>query len=130
MRAQLARLQVPSLVIVVSDFHQASDEIHDFIRRVSTSMNEVAGLQLVCGDEERFPYTGPTRFEDLETGETVLVSGKAAREGFQAARRDYQGRLKRSLGLLDVRLDTVNVDEPLDRALHAFLERRRKRLTP
>ncbi len=66
----------------------------------------------------------------LETGETVLVSGRQARAGYLAAHAAYQGRLRRSLGLLDVRLDTVNIDEPLDQAMHAFLERRRRRLAP
>ncbi len=130
LRAQLDRLQVPGLVVLISDFHQASDEIHDFVRHVSTTQNEVAGLQLLCRDELEFPYEGPVRFEDLETGEQVLVSGKQAREGYFAARDAYQERLRRSLGLLDVRLDTVNIDEPLDQAMHAFLERRRRRLAP
>lgn len=124
----MARLQVPGLVLVISDFHEESDEIFSFVRRVSTSHNEVAALQLLCRDEEDFPYTGPTRFEDLETGETVLVSGRAAREGFLAAREAYQDRLTRALGRAGVRLDTVNVDEPLDQAMYAFLERRRQRL--
>ncbi len=128
LESHMARLQVPGLVILVSDFHQSADEIHAFVRRVSTTHNEVAGLQLLCDDELAFPYDGPTRFEDLETGETVLVSGRAAREGYLAAQAAYQDRLVRSLGLLDVRLDTVNVDQPMDQAMYAFLERRRKRL--
>jgi uncharacterized protein (DUF58 family) len=130
LRAQLDRLQVPGLVILISDFHQASDEIHDFVRHVSTTQNEVAGLQLLCRDELEFPYEGPVRFEDLESGEQVLVSGKQARQGYFATRDAYQQRLRQSLGLLDVRLDTVNIDEPLDQAMHAFLERRRRRLAP
>jgi hypothetical protein len=128
LQAERARLQVPGLVVVVSDFHQERDEIHEFVRRVSTTHNEVAALQLLCGDEERFPWDGPVRFEDLETGETVLVSGKAAREGYLEARRGYQARLQAALGLLDVRLDTLDIDAPLDQAMATFLERRRQRL--
>ncbi len=129
-RTHMGRLQVPGLVVVISDFHQAHDEIHAFVRRVSTTLNEVAALQLVCADELRFPFRGPTRFEDLETGESVLVSGQAARDGYLAARAAYQDRLQRSLGHLDVRLDTVDIDQPMDQAMYAFLERRRKRLAP
>lgn len=128
--AHLARLQAPGLVVVVSDFHEAADEIHAFIRRLATPHNEVTGLQLVCEDERRFPWRGPTRFEDLETGETVLVSGRAAREGYLAAREAYQARLHRALGLLGVTLESFDVDQPMDRAMHAFLDRRRKRLAP
>ena len=84
----------------------------------------------MCDDETRFPWRGPTRFEDLETGETVLVSGRAAREGYLAARAAYQERLQRALGLLGVTLETFDIDEPMDRAMHAFLDRRRKRIAP
>ncbi len=126
--AHMGRLQLPGLVVVISDFHQASDEIFAFVRKASTRQNEVAALQLTCADEIDFPYEGPTRFEDLETGETVLVSAARAREGYLATRRDWQERLSRALGLIDVRLDTVDIDQPLDAAMHAFLERRRKRL--
>lgn len=124
------RLQVPGLVVVISDFHQLGDEITSFVRRVSTTQNEVAALQLECADETRFPWTGPTRFEDLETGESVLVSGRAARTGYLAVRAAWQERLVRSLGLIDVRLDRLDIDQPMDQAMHAFLERRRKRLAP
>jgi len=124
----LERLQGPGLVILISDFHQAGEELEAFVRRVSTGHNETAALQLLCGDELAFPYRGSVRFEDLETGEQVLVSARGARQRFLAARDEYQLRLRRALAARDVVLDTLNVDEPLDRALHGFLDRRRRLL--
>jgi len=122
----LERLQGPGLVMLISDFHQARDELQAFIHRVSTSHNETAALQLVCGDELDFPYRGPVRFEDLESGETVLLSGQRARDAYLASRETYQESLRRALALRNVSLDTLNIDEPLDQGLHAFLERRRR----
>jgi uncharacterized protein (DUF58 family) len=130
LQVHLARLQVPGLVLVVSDLHQVDAEIEDFLRRVGTRHNEVAALQLRCGDELDFPFDGPTRFEDLETGETVLVNARQAREGYRRAADHYQERLHRRLGALGVSLDEIDIDAPLDEAMHAFLARRQRRLSP
>jgi uncharacterized protein (DUF58 family) len=126
LRAQLARLQGPGLVVVVSDFHEVDDEIQGFCSQLATSHNEVAALQLVCADELEFPWRGPVRFEDLESGEAVLVSARAAQPHYLAAREAQQAALRRQLGLLDVNLDTLNIDEALDWGLYAFLERRQR----
>ena len=125
--SQMARLQKPGLVIVISDFYQAGDEILSFVRRASTTRNEVLALQLQCEDEREFPWRGPVRFEDLETGETVLVSASQARERYLEALEDYQSRLRRALAQIDTQLHTINIDQPMDEALYAFLDRRRRR---
>ncbi len=130
LRVHLNRLQVPGLVLVISDLHQVGEEIEAFLRQVSTRHNDVAALQLRCGDELHFPFEGPTRFEDLETGETVLVNARQARESYREAAKRYQARLHRRLGNLGVSLDEVDVDQPLDDAMHAFLARRQRRIAP
>ena len=129
-QALLGQLQRPGLVLVISDLHQASDEIHALLRRISTQHNEVACLQLQCEDELSFPWRGPTRFVDLETGEELLVSGRSAREQYLAGLETHQAQLTRSLALLGISLETVNIDQPMDAALHAFLTRRQRRLGP
>lgn len=129
LQVHLARLQVPGLVLVISDLHQLEAEIEDFLRKASTRHNEVAALQLRCRDELDFPYDGPTRFEDLETGETVLVNAGQARDGYRRAAAQYQDRLHRRLGALGVSLDEIDIDAPLDEAMHAFLARRQRRLS-
>ncbi len=130
LQVHLSRLQVPGLVLVISDLHQVDEEIEGFLRKVSTRHNEVAALQLRCGDELSFPFDGPTRFEDLETGETVLVNARQAREGYRQASEQYQERLHRRLGTLGVSLDEIDIDRPLDEAMHAFLTRRQRQLAP
>ncbi|MEE4173772.1 MAG: DUF58 domain-containing protein [Xanthomonadales bacterium] len=128
LRVHLDRLQVPGLVLVVSDLHQLDTEIETFLRQASTRHNDVAALQLRCADELQFPHDGPTRFEDLETGETVLVNATRAREGYRQAAEAYQERLRRRLGALEISLDEIDIDQPLDEAMAAFLGRRQRRL--
>jgi uncharacterized protein (DUF58 family) len=124
--SHMSRLQAPGLIILVSDFYQSSDEIYSFVRRVSTTRNEVLALQLQCQDEIDFPWRGPIRFEDLETGETALVSGASAREAWFKELEHYQSRIRKALGQINTHLHTINIDQPMDEALFAFLDQRRK----
>ncbi|MEJ2273103.1 MAG: DUF58 domain-containing protein [Gammaproteobacteria bacterium] len=117
-------LQLPSLVVVISDFHETRDELLSFMRRVSTSRNDVIALQLLCADETAFPYRGAVDFEDLETGERILVSGQAAREQYLDALDAYETGLRQSMAQLDIDFETIDIDQPLDAALQAFLQRR------
>lgn len=124
----LGQLQRPGLVLVISDLHQASDEIHALLRRISTRHNEISCLQLQCQDERTFPWRGPTRIEDLETGERLLITGRGVRDEYLAGLEQHQAELGRSLALLGIGLDSVDIDQPMDAALHAFLSRRQRRL--
>lgn len=126
--AELARLQRPGLVLLVTDLYQQSDEIEHFLTRISTARNETGVLQLECADERDFPFDGPVRFEDLETGEQVLTSARRARASYLSARDAWSSEMRARLGRLGVGLDRIDVDQPLDHGLFAFLERRRRGL--
>jgi uncharacterized protein (DUF58 family) len=122
----LERLQVPGMVFVLSDFYQHNEEITRFIRRASSGRAEIVAMQLQSSDELDFPYTGAIRFEDLETGEQALVSGPAIRESYLQALDHYQSGLRQEILQLNVNLHRVNIDDPMDAALHSFLDRRRR----
>ena len=124
MLSLVRKLQLPSLVVVISDFHETRDELLSFMRGVATSRNDVIALQLLCEDETAFPFRGAVNFEDLESGERVLVSGRAARARYLEALDDYETRLRQAMAQLDIDLETVDIDRPLDAALQAFLQRR------
>jgi uncharacterized protein (DUF58 family) len=120
----IRRLQLPGLVVVISDFHERGGELSSFMRGVATSRNDVIAMQLECGDEKLFPYRGAINFEDLETGERILVSAKAAQKSYLEALNNHEKRLGRAMAELGVDLETLDIDQPLDAALQAFLQRR------
>ncbi|MDH3907224.1 MAG: DUF58 domain-containing protein [Gammaproteobacteria bacterium] len=124
LKSLVGKLQLPGLVVVISDFHETRDELLSFMRRVSTSRNDVIALHLLCEDETAFPFRGAVNFEDLESGERILVSGRDARASYLGALDAYETRLRQAMAQLDIDLETINIDQPLDAALHAFLHRR------
>lgn len=126
LKSAIERLQKNSLVFIISDFYQLSDEIHQFIKRISAGHNEVVALQLQCNDELHFPYKGAVRFEDLETGEQVLVSASSARETWLNALEQHQQNLEKFLRRQQITLHQININQPMDQALYDFLSSRQK----
>jgi len=124
MLSLVRKLQLPSLVVVISDFHETRDELLSFMRGISTSRNDLIAMQLLCEDETAFPFRGAVDFEDLESGERILVSARAARAQYLEALEGYEARLRQAMAQLDVDLEIVDIDRPLDAALQAFLQRR------
>ncbi len=126
-KQQLARLQQPALVVLISDFYQQNNEISDFLRQLSHSRNEVVAMQLQSADELSFPYRGAIRFKDLETDEEVLVSADSATKGsYFNALYQHQQNLKAQLAALDISLCSLSIDQPMDAALFNFLQQRQK----
>jgi uncharacterized protein (DUF58 family) len=122
----IQRLQKTGLVIIISDFYQVSDELSEFIIQVSAGHNEVVAMQLQTADELSFPYKGAIRFEDLETGEQVLVSAPGARDSWLQALANHAQELELFLQRQQVSLHRINIDLPMDKALFDFLSSRLK----
>lgn len=125
-RSAISRLQMPGMIFIISDFYQQATEIFDFIRQLTAANTEVVAMQLQCGDELHFPYRGPVRFEDFETGEQVLVLAQHARTAYLDALAQHQASLRKALAAQRVALSTINIDQPMDQALFEFLDSRRK----
>ena len=123
-KSAIQRVQKTGLVFIISDFYQVSDELNEFIRQVSAGRTEVVAMQLQSDDELTFPYKGAIRFEDLETGEQVLVSAKSARETWLDSLAAHQRELEGFLQRQRVTLNQINIDEPMDQALYNFLTNR------
>jgi len=117
----IQRVQKTGLVFIISDFYQVSDELNEFIKQVSAGRTEVVAMQLQSTDELEFPYKGAICFEDLETGEQVLVSAKSARDTWLESLAAHQQSLESFLHRQRVTLNQINIDEPMDQALYDFL---------
>ena len=127
-QSAISKLQVPGMIFIISDFYQHSSEILNFVQQVAGPHTEVVAMQLQCRDELDFPYHGPVRFEDLESGERVLLTAQQARSSYFDALEMHQKQLRSSLSKNRIKLSTINIDEPMDQTLFDFLQNRRKML--
>jgi len=123
---QIERLQKPSIIFVISDFHETQSEITDFLSKINSSLSEVVALQLNCDDELTFDYKGSIRFKDLETNQEILVSAQNAKTNYLQAYRQYQSYLDTSLAEKNISLSRLNINQPLDAGLFEYLTQRNR----
>jgi uncharacterized protein (DUF58 family) len=119
----------PSIIFVLSDFYQQDNEITNFVSKLNSNLSEVIALPLNTHDELTFNYSGPIRFKDLESEQEILVSAKSAKQNYLQALSNYKTELKQQFSERNISHYELNIDEPLDAGLFAYLKHRQRRLS-
>jgi len=122
--AELCRKR--GLVAVISDCFDDVPRIMDGLDHLLFLKHEVVLFQVLDPWERDLPLEGNVRFRDLETGETLTTLSDGVRDSYRRAVRDWLKELEReclSRGIDRVELTT---NDPLDRALLDYFERRSK----
>ena len=125
---QMAKVREHGLVIMLSDFYQAGNEIYDALSKLVSPRTDVIGMQLIGEDELKFPYKGRVHFEDRETKERITLSSKAAKHDYLHNLQSFNKALVTNLQSLGIEHHRVNIDEPMDASLRTFLKLRAKPL--
>ena len=125
--ASTAPARTARISIVLTDGHEHSGEIRAALAPLHARRHEVLFFHFVSPDERDFPYRGPVRFEEWETGRTLEVNATSVRAAYLAAERRERENWSRAWG--DDRFDylTVMTDDDLARGLRTYLRRRMRR---
>lgn len=115
------------LAVVVSDFLDDLDEIVDGLKHFRFKGHDVMLFQVLDPAELNFTFSDLTEFEDLETGERLIVEADAARSEYMDNLKRFQDRLRRECGLLGIDYSILSTDQPLDFALFNYLAGRSRR---
>jgi uncharacterized protein (DUF58 family) len=121
LRALWERIHEGAQVLLLSDlFDEAAVALAE---RLAGARRDIATVQLLTAEERDFPFDGPSRFIDPETGAEWLCDAADARsdfiERFAAARRTLAARLA-ARGIAHV--EHV-IDQPEDAPLRALFGR-------
>ena len=116
------------IVIVLTDGHEHGGEIRAALAPLRARRHELLLFHLLGRDEIDFPFHGPVRFEDLETGATLETDADAARAAWIAGQEAHVREWRRAWAG-DGRFDyaSFRLDEPLDRVLRFYLSQRQLR---
>lgn len=114
------------LLIFISDLYEANGEIMQLLDTFCALKNEVIVFHLMAQNELNLDYKGFSELEDLETGNTVKIDVKTAKNLYQKNLSNHLNQIK--LNLLDrhIYYRLINTSEPLDQALRDFLNQRNK----
>lgn len=114
------------LLIFITDFYEQDDEIMQMLYSLVSLRHEIVVFTLMGRNEQELDYTGYTKLEDLETGETVSIGEGAAQKLYQQQLEERLTQIKKQLLNKNIFHRVLSMDEPLDKALRDFLNQRNK----
>lgn len=119
------RIRRRGLIIIISDLWDEPGQVLTALRHFRHRRHEVIVFHVLDNAEREFEFRGPTRLRDLETGREITVDSRAAGRQYKDAARAFFERFER--GCHEARIDyhLLTTNEPYDRALMAYLTRRR-----
>ncbi len=120
------QLNKRAFVVLISDLLDDPKDLVDGLKHFRFKGHNVIVFHLQDPQEVDFDFKDLVEFEDLETGEKVLISAEEAKKHYTDNLNKFQNTLQKECGLLGVDYQPVRTDEPLDEALFTYLAARRK----
>ncbi|MGL6227405.1 MAG: DUF58 domain-containing protein [Thermoguttaceae bacterium] len=114
------------LVVLISDLLVKREGLFDGLRHLRSRNQDVMVLHIMDDQELDFPFNRPVQFEGLDIPSILRCDPKTLRKDYLDAVQMYLDEIKR--GALQHQADYMlfRTSDPLDAALSAFLNRRRK----
>jgi uncharacterized protein (DUF58 family) len=112
------------LVVLVSDLFFETDDVFSGLDHFRFHGHDLVVFHVLDPVEHDLPLEGQVRFHDLETGEELTTQVEEIRADYRAAIADWLTELDTGCQGREIDRLTMTTDEPLERALHAYLTRR------
>ena len=115
------------MMIVISDLFGDVAATMKGLRLLRQRGHDVLVFHVMDDDELEFPFTGPTKFEDMESETRLNCNPKALREGYLEALNEFLEQVRHQCALNAIDYALVKTSDPLDAVLAEFLSRRMAR---
>lgn len=112
------------MVAIVSDAYDDPAAIQRGVGALRARGHDVMFFHVLDAAERDFPFEAPETFADLETGARIALQPTEIRDAYMEAIGNHVAEVQRRVGNDGGDYLTVYTDEPLDRALRAWLELR------
>lgn len=114
------------VVVLISDLYDEPEAIFEALAPIRFRGSDVVVFHVMDPAELEFPYTDPSAFEDLETGEQLPVVPESFRDKYQALVRAHIEQLTARAAERGVDYRLLDTAKPLDFALHDYLSFRER----
>jgi len=112
------------MMIVISDLLSDVQQTLKGLRLLRQRGHDVLLLHVMDNDEIDFPFSGPTKFEDLESDTKLACNPKALREGYLESLEEFLTNVRRGCAKAAVDYALVKTSDSLDAVLAKFLSSR------
>jgi len=126
LRDLAVRLRRRGLVILLSDLLVDPESTRGALRFLRHQGHEVLVFHILDPGERELPASSAARFFDPETGQELQVNVADIREEYRDAVREALSEWERSLRPHGIGYEVVGSDQPLGRALKAYLHKRER----
>jgi len=115
------------VMIVVSDLFGDLEATLQGLRMLRQRGHEVMVFHVLDADELEFPFSGTSRFADLESDTKLNCNPKALRDGYLEALNEFLDEVRRGCARSSIDYALTSTNEPIDATLAQFLSRRMAR---
>ncbi len=112
------------MVVLVSDLLVERPGLLRGLKLLRSRGHDVMVFHVMDDDELDFPFTGPTRFEGLESDDLLRCNPRALRQGYLDALAEYLEEVRHGCVANKVDYRLLRTSQPLDAALAAYLSNR------
>jgi uncharacterized protein (DUF58 family) len=114
------------LIVLISDLLDDEGDIFKGLAHLKFLRHDVIVFHVMDRQELNLDYDGLIQFEDLESKDKMRTFPQSIRAEYQRQVREFLDTLKKTLGNNNIDYCLLNTSEPLDRALIAYLVKRRR----
>jgi uncharacterized protein (DUF58 family) len=114
------------VVVIISDLYDEPEAIFDAIAPIRFRGSDVIVFHVLDSAELEFPYTDPSAFEDLESGEQLPVVPESFRDKYRALVQGHIEALAAKAAERGVDYRMLATSRPLDFALYDYLSFRER----
>ncbi len=109
------------MMVVISDLLADPQATLRGLRLLRQRGHDVLVFHVLDDDELEFPFTGPTRFDGLETVDFLNCNPRALREGYLEALNQFLEQVRRGCAGHVIDYALIRTSDPLDAALASYL---------
>jgi uncharacterized protein (DUF58 family) len=119
--------QRTGIVVLITDCYERPDALGRSIDALRMRGHDVIVFHVVDPAELSLPGDMPATFEDAESGALLPLRPGELRDKYQALLTAHHDALAKRIAAAGADYVRLNTSEPLDRALHAYLDARLSR---
>ena len=112
------------IAVLVTDCYETPEALGRATASLRMRGHDVIVFHLVDPAERDFPFSAATTFEDAESGSRLPLRPDDLRAKYKELVAAHHAAVAQRLAAAGVDYVRVDTDQPLDRALHAYLDRR------
>ena len=112
------------IMVLVTDCYESPAELGRSADALRMRGQDLIVFHVVDAAERDFPFTAAATFEDSESKTRIAVRPDDLRERYLEQSREHHAAVAKRLAASGADYVRVDTDQPLDRALHAYLDRR------